>query len=139
MIKIEPTTKEDVKEFDDSIWRSADMEHYGRPTKWVTKEFTFKAMENNETVGTIRGRFEAGVLLIGSMLVRKDKRRKGIGRMLMQKAEEFGIKEGAHVIHLNTGRDWQARKFYETLGYRKIADFPNFHFHKDFVVYEKLI
>ncbi|HVZ11755.1 MAG TPA: GNAT family N-acetyltransferase [Patescibacteria group bacterium] len=139
MIKIEPTTKEETKEFEESVWRSVDMEHYGKLTEWKTAEFAFKATDDGEIVGSIIGRFEAGVLLIGSMLVREDRRLHGIGKMLMDEAEKWGMQEGAHIIHLNTGEDWQARKFYEALGYRKVADLKNYHFHKNFVIYEKLI
>jgi GNAT superfamily N-acetyltransferase len=137
MITILETTKEEVKPFNDSVWRSVDMEHYGKVTDWVTREYAFKALDGDEVVGTIIGAFEAGVLHINSMLVREDQRGKGIGKMLMEKAENFGKDLGAHKAHLNTGRDWEARKFYEALGYKMVTVLPNHHFGKDFVIYEK--
>ena len=116
MIKIEPSTKGEVKKFNDSVWKNADLEHYGKITNWITKEFVFKAVEGEETVGSIIGVFEAGVLIIHSMLVKETSRGKGIGRMLMEKAEEFGKKEGAHKLAVISGVG--VRNYYRKLGFK---------------------
>jgi hypothetical protein len=57
----------------------------------------------------------------------------------MERAEEFGRKLNAHKIHLITGSSWDSVKFYEALGYKKVAILPKHHFKQDFTVYEKLI
>lgn len=139
MIKIIRTSKKSVKDFNDKAWHSVDLEHYGRRIEWSEHKFRFKALDGERIVGTISGKFEAEVLYIGTLIVDKNEQRKGIGKALMQRAEEFGIKLGAHKIYLVTGKDWNARKFYELLGFKKEADFPNHYFHIDFVVYSKYL
>ena len=57
--------------------------------------------------------------------------------MLMNKAEDFGRKMDAHKIWLITGKDWSENEFYKKLGFKKIADLPDWHFHKNFVIYTK--
>lgn len=53
--------------------------------------------------------------------------------------KRIGKKNNAHKIFLITGNNWNAAKFYESIGFKKEADLPNHHFHKDFVVYSKFI
>ena len=76
---------------------------------------------------------------INYLIVAHDKKGQGIGKLLTLKAEEFGKKLGAHKAHLITGKDWKAAKFYEKLGYKKIATLSKHHFKQDFVVYEKFL
>ncbi len=72
-------------------------------------------------------------------MVTDDARGKGIGTMLINKAEEFGKKLGAHRFWLCTGVGWSNRAFYEKLGFSVMANLTDFYFHKDFVVYTRLI
>ena len=48
-------------------------------------------------------------------------RKSGYGRQLMEKAEEEAIKRGCHMAYVDTF-DFQARGFYEKLGYRVYGD-----------------
>lgn len=137
VINISKTTDKETQEFNKKAWRGGDIAHYGKPVQWKEKNFKFKAEENGKIVGTIFGKFESGVIYITTFIVDKDARRKGIGRILIDKVVESGKKFGAHKIWLITGADWEANKFYQKLGFKKIADFPNHHFHHDFVVYSK--
>lgn len=137
MIKISKSKAEEIKDFNESEWKKADEKYYGKENKWVEKEFVFKAEENGKIVGSISGKFAAGVLHIDDLIVAKNKRGKGVGKMLMQKAEKFGREMGGHKAYLITGKAWGVRKFYEDLGYIKTSDFPNHFHHVDFVVYEK--
>lgn len=139
MITVSLATREAIKDFNQVEWHGVDMEHYGKPVDWNEKEFVFKAEENGKIVGTITGKQESGILYIGGLIVAKSERGKGVGKKLLEKAEEFGKKEGAHKANLSTGKNWDATKFYEALGYKQVAILLNHHFHKDFVIYEKLL
>ncbi|MBI2011320.1 GNAT family N-acetyltransferase [Candidatus Daviesbacteria bacterium] len=139
MVKVSKATKRAIKKFNEEQWHGVDVEHYGKPVNWNEKEFVFKATEDGEIIGSITGKHESGVLYVGGLIVAQRARGKGIGKALMEKAEEFGKKEGAHKAHLITGKDWQAANFYEALGYVKVADLPKHHFKRDFAIYEKLI
>lgn len=138
-MKISPATRDEVREFNIKEWHGVDVEHYGRPVEWNQKDFLFKATDGDQIVGTISGEHESGVLYVYSLIVAADKRGQGIGKALMEKAEEFGKEFKAHKIHLMTGSDWKSNKFYESLGFTKVADLPQHHFKKDFVVYNKFI
>lgn len=139
MIIIDKTTRDDIKKFNNKEWHGVDIEHYGKPVEWNDQDFIFKATDDGQIIGTITGKFESGVLYIDSLIIAKAKRGLGIGKKLTEKAEDFGRKLKGHKAHLITGKDWAAAKFYEALGYVKIADLPNHHFRKDFVIYEKTL
>jgi ribosomal protein S18 acetylase RimI-like enzyme len=139
MIKISKSTWKETKEFGDKEWPIANLEHYGHKVDYNQKDFIFKATEDGNIVGTIKGSHEAGVIYISYLIVAHDKKGRGIGKLLTQQAENFGKKLNSHKIYLTTGKGWEATKFYEALGYKKVADLPKHHFKKDFVVYEKFL
>jgi len=136
MIKISKATN---KEALDKEWQVFTHLHFGQGTKWVEKKYRFKAVEDGKMIGTIEGKLEPGVLYIGALMVANDERGKGIGTMLINKAEEFGKKLGAHRTWLSTGTDWLNRAFYEKLGFTVMANLPDFYFHKNFVIYTRPI
>ncbi len=138
MVNIIKSSLEEIKDFNEKEWVFADQKYYGEGNGWKEEEFVFKAEEYGQIVGSISGKFEEGVLYIGDLIVAKDKREKGIGKMLLEKAEEFGKNMGAHKSYLITGEDWDVRKFYEDLGYKNTGGFKNHFRHVNFVVYEKL-
>lgn len=136
MIKIsKATSKEALIE----EWHRVDVPHYGKSIEWYEKKFRFKAEENGKLVGTIEGKHGSGVIYIDSLITAESARGKGIGTLLIKKAEEFGRKFGAHRTWLITGKDWAENIFYKKLGFELIGTLPDFHFHKDFVVYTRLI
>lgn len=139
MVNISKSTNKELKVFGEKVWPIADREHYGKDVDYKNKEFIYKATQDGEIVGSIKGKYEAGILYIDYLIVAHDKKGKGIGKALTQKSEDFGKKYGAHKVHLITGKGWEAEKFYQGLGYKQIAILPKHHFKKDFVIYEKLI
>lgn len=136
MIKILKATSKDSLL---SEWHKVDIAHYGKRIEWKERFFRFKAVDNGKLVGIIDGRYESGIIYIANLITAERSRGKGIGTMLVNKAEEFGKKLGAHRTWLITGRYWAENKFYKKLGFEQIGIFPDFHFHIDFVVYTKLI
>lgn len=138
-IQISKTTKKETKKFNKEAWREVDIEHYGEQVRWDKKKFKFKATENDTIVGTIHGTFEAGVLYIDSLIVAKDKRGLGIGKKLIEEAEAFGKKLGAHKVFLVTMEGWEAIGFYKHLGYSKTGDFEKHYLKRDWVIYSKFI
>lgn len=138
MIAISKSTKGEINKFNFKEWRDADVMYYGKYEPWVERSFVFKAEDNGEIAGDIYGKFAGGVLFIDDLIVAKDKRGLGIGKMLMQKAEEFGLSLKAHRVYLLTGKTWNSpRGFYESLGYKKTGDLADHYKHADFVIYEK--
>jgi len=138
-IIISSAREKEIKKFHHQAWQEADLEHYGPGVKWVSKFFILKARENGEIVGTIKAKYDAGVVYIQHLIVAADKRRLGVGQKLLQELEKRTKKLGAHKLFLFTGKNWTACKFYEKLGFKKIIDLPNHYLKRTFVVYSKRI
>ncbi len=73
--------------------------------------------------GGIVGRTYTDTLYFSVVWMDEPMRGQGHGRALMTKAEEEGRRRGARVAWLTT-LSWQARPFYEKLGYRVFGDMP---------------
>ena len=136
MIKISKATN---KEILDEEGHLLDNIHYGKKIEWTEKKFRFKAVNDGKLIGTIEGKFESGVVYISALITAESARGRGIGTMLIKKAEKFGKKFGAHKTWLVTGKDWSENTFYKKLGFELIGNLPDFYFHKDFVIYTRPI
>jgi len=139
MIKISKATKKSTKDFSEEEWHKVDHAHFGKRIEWKEKKFRFSATENGKILGMISGQYESGVVNVSQIITTEKARGKGIGTMLIQKAEEFGKKLGAHKMWLITGKDWSENKFYKKLGFKIEGTLANHHFHKDFVIYSRAI
>ncbi|OGE37596.1 hypothetical protein A3F00_05005 [Candidatus Daviesbacteria bacterium RIFCSPHIGHO2_12_FULL_37_11] len=140
MLKIKSLKEksEKLKEFEKIQWRLADIEHYGRET-WKAKTYIFIAEEKDKRLGFIKFDIAAGVCHIEALLVSKAKRRIGVGKTLIEKAEKISRKLKVHKIYLYTGKKWDSTKFYESFGYEIAAIFPDHYGHQDFVQYAKFL
>ncbi|NMC36661.1 GNAT family N-acetyltransferase [Candidatus Beckwithbacteria bacterium] len=120
-------------------WQIFTWLNYGEGAQWVKKHFRFKAIENQKIIGTIDGKYEAGIVFIASLMVVENNRKKGVGKKLIEKAEAYGKKLHAHKTFLFTGKHWPSCAFYAKLGFKPIIELPDFYLHKDFVIYMRLI
>ncbi len=136
MIKISRAAKKDSLRQD---WQKIIDQHYGKGLPWFEKYYRFKAVENGKLLGTIEGKVEPGCVNINALMTTESERGRGIGERLIQRAEAIGKKLGAHRTWLFTGKDWQANAFYKKLGFKTIAHCSDFFYHKDFVIYTRLI
>ncbi|OGY24861.1 MAG: hypothetical protein A2Y57_00985 [Candidatus Woykebacteria bacterium RBG_13_40_7b] len=139
MIKISKTTNKDVKEFDDQEWDKADLVHYGKIGDWRKRKIVLKAEENERIVGSLKMVIVAGVAKVETIIVVEGKRGEGIGHQLMTEAEKTAKKRNCHKIYLSTGKGWDSIPFYESLGYKKIAELPKHYLKRDFIEFYKLI
>jgi ribosomal protein S18 acetylase RimI-like enzyme len=129
----------EMKEFDKSEWKNYDIEHFGREIEWDTKKYFIKAEKNDEVVGTLELVVEGGVGKIHTLLVGKNEHGKGIGRSLIQKAEEITKKQNGHKLYLTTGKEWEAVKFYKAVGFEITGELKNHYFNIDFVELTKFL
>ncbi|MFA4998534.1 MAG: GNAT family N-acetyltransferase [Candidatus Paceibacterota bacterium] len=139
MINISKATEKEIRKFNKKAWHKADIEHYGSGVRWVGKSFVFKAKENGKIMGSIKAKYEGGVIYVKNIIVDESERGRGIGRKLMEKVEREGKKLGGHKIYLFTMEKWGSSKFYKSLGFRKTADLRKHFLKRDFVIYSKLI
>lgn len=139
MIKIVKADKEKAMGFNEYEWKDVNNSHFGPGIVWNSSPFAFKAVDGKKTVGLIFGKHESGTIYVSNIIVAKNERRKGIGKMLLEKAETFGKKFGDHKIWLISGKHYPEDHFFRELGFNKEAIIPNLFFHKDFIVYTKEI
>ena len=64
------------------------------------------------------------ILYISTIFVDEAYRRKGIGKILMLELENRAKKQGVNLIRVDTF-NWQAPKFYTSLGYEQVGYYQN--------------
>jgi GNAT superfamily N-acetyltransferase len=70
-----------------------------------------------------------GILYIDVLFVEEEHRKKGLGKILLNKVEQEAVNQGSTLVHLDTF-DFQAREFYEKEGYEVfgvLSDCPPGH------------
>lgn len=106
--------------------------------------------EANELLGCVELRQQDGKLYLGMLSVKPDTQGKGIGKKLMQAAEEYGQQQGVGTIFMTVISvrkeliDWYVRHGYQLTGERKPFVVPDARWgipkqHLEFVVLEKKI
>ena len=130
---------EDMKSFDKKEWKEYDHIHFGKEINWDTKTYFLKAEDETGILGTMELKVEGGVGKINTLLVSHTAQRKGVGKALMQKAEELTKSQNGHKLFLLTGENWEAVQFYLAVGFEKTAEVKNHYFHIDFIQLSKFI
>jgi GNAT superfamily N-acetyltransferase len=129
----------EIEQFAEKEWVYPDTEHYGGTVDWKPKDCIITAEIGSTVVGILTGKQVLGVLELFQLLVHHEHIRKGIGKKLMQEAEQFAYDNGAHRIYLMTGKGWEAEQFYQEMGYTQRAEVPYHFVKKTFIMYEKYI
>lgn len=141
-IKITKNGSKEVNKFYAKEWISQDILHYGHEVSWdswIPKHFIIEVHDEKNIVGALTFTINQDVTLIEMLITAQNKRRIGIGTMLMDRMEEISKKNTVHKIYLQTGADWESVKFYESLGYKKTGDLPDHYLHKDYIEMTKFI
>jgi ribosomal protein S18 acetylase RimI-like enzyme len=60
------------------------------------------------------------------MMTRLDRRGQGVGKALVQAAEDIAAARGRTLINLDTAEEEGAAGFYESLGYQKVGIIPDY-------------
>ncbi len=81
--------------------------------------------EAGHIVAAMSGHTWGGCCEIGRLWVHETLRSTGVGTALMQAAEGEAVRRGCHQIVLST-HSFQAPRFYEKLGFRRLAAIPNY-------------
>lgn len=127
-VRVEEVTKEDLATVAAGLAaanvRAADL----RP-EWAWKELAVLARRQGTVVGGAIGRTGWAWLYVGRLWVADDLRGAGLGSELMSALESAARERGCIGAWLDTF-SFQARPFYEHLGYRQfgeLCDFPPGH------------
>lgn len=129
-----------IKSFGATEWPSVDAEHFGRDNVFFHKKvLKFIAEAHSTIIGYIILEIDMGVCMVDSILIAKSHRGHGVGKALMNTAETAAVAEGCHKLWLVTGLHWDAKDFYESIGYRTLVVLKHHYDGQDFVYMEKLI
>ncbi|WP_342270241.1 GNAT family N-acetyltransferase [Rickettsia endosymbiont of Orchestes rusci] len=97
------------------------------------KSFSFSCFDKDKNfIAGISGMSSWGGFYIRSLFVNEDIRDRNYGTLLIEKAEDLARERGCNFIHLIT-MDWQAKPFYEKLGYK--VEFTRHGYEKDSILY----
>jgi ribosomal protein S18 acetylase RimI-like enzyme len=109
---------EKVDAFEKKEWRLADMKHYGKLVDFTKKKHKFIAKKNStEIIGTLDLVIEANLAYVDSLLVGSQFQKMGVGRKLIEIAENFARDKKCTKVWLETNEGWGAEKFYKKIGY----------------------
>ncbi|MDP2860094.1 MAG: GNAT family N-acetyltransferase [bacterium] len=77
---------------------------------------------------------------LGWFAVHKDYRRRGLGRKIVEKVEEYARSQNGRFITIDTGEDNKAQTFYEKVGYKRVGFIPEYFEDKiaKIIYYKKL-
>lgn len=106
--------------------RTYNSQAVGRPSGYLPMAVLLKHPESGETMGGLTGNLLWDWLFIELLHIPEALRGQGFGTALMARAEDFARQRGLVGIWLDTF-EFQARPFYEKLGYEvfgQIDDFP---------------
>lgn len=96
---------------------------------WQKEIHRIAAIENKEIIGFAQIEIMGGAAYLDQLLISKKARRKGIGKMLLDKFEEYAKKKKCHIAYLKTSeKHIEALKFYEKNNYKIFASLPNVEF-----------
>ncbi len=99
----------------------------------------FASDQSDSILGGLFGFIHWNGCFISTLWVAESVRKKGIGRMLLAKAEERAVQNGCDHIHLDTF-DFQARGFYEKNGFHVFGTIENYPIgHKRYYLIKKLL
>ena len=121
MAKIEKVDKlaESEQQLVSDWWQENSVSLYGEEVVATAKSkdqyeqnFVFKAVEDGQLVGISSGKCSLGLGYIHELVINEKWRGKGIGSVLLAKAEEFCRERGARRLALRTDSNGAAVDFY---------------------------
>ncbi len=90
------------------------------PLEAEVKFFVFAKNEENAVIGGVRATCFWNTMHIELLWLSEECRGKGMGKALIDSAENFAIKHNCEKVFVET-TSWQAKPFYEKVGYKHIA------------------
>ncbi|MDO8498541.1 MAG: GNAT family N-acetyltransferase [bacterium] len=139
-IKINKKQTWTMGKFMKQAWETADLQHFGKPISYDNNTYYLTIHDSQKKIqGALVCKESAGVIRVSELIIAPDHQRQGLGKQLMLKVEKLAKQHEVHKIYLETGKDWEAVKFYQSLGYQITGQHPKHHFKQDFVVFSKFL
>lgn len=127
---------------EDATWIRENMDAYDAqflPPENIREISIVARNEKGEKIGGILANTRYATVYINTLWIDERYRRKGIGKMLLGQVEEQAKQMGCVGAALGTWESFNARPFYEKLGYRVVSVSENspsgqigYWFNKDF-------
>ena len=92
---------------------------------YAYENIVFNAVDDDAVIAGIHGQIGGGWLYIVSLWVADDRRGQGLGRRLLQRAENTAAAKNCHSAYLYT-YSFQNPQFYQRCGYRVFGKLENF-------------
>ena len=126
ILEIEPTEEE--------VWKNAIPKLL---TQWITNlSRMFIAEENNKPIGHFFWQIDGEMALLSSIYLLPKSRRKGYGRLLLERFENDAFTKGFTHLKLGVYKTNSANILYRELGYKIITTDNHYNYYKKIIIKE---
>jgi GNAT superfamily N-acetyltransferase len=138
-IEIEDVQLERTRDFRRAHEREALSTEWNFPVVWHEQRHEFAATTGGEVVAVLGLRIAASLAHVDSVIVAPGRRRSGIGRRLLERAENVANYYNCHKMTLEAPAALPARAFFEACGYKVEAILPQHTWKIDVAVMRKFL
>ncbi|GAC1580116.1 MAG: hypothetical protein NVS3B7_14540 [Candidatus Elarobacter sp.] len=127
----------------DAFWRAHDRdsrsELWNFRVVWHEQTHDVIAREGEVIAGALRLRIAASLGHVEALYVVPSHRRRGIGRLLVARAEELANYYNCHKVSIAVFHDGDAQRFFDACGYKIDAVIPQHTFKLDVALLRKFL
>jgi GNAT superfamily N-acetyltransferase len=138
-LEVEPVQPERTAAFRKSHEREALSTEWNFRIVWHEQRHELAALVAGDVVGVLGLRIAASLAHVDSLIVDPPRRRTGIGRRLLERAEVLANYYNCHKVTLEAPADLPARAFFEACGYKVEAILPQHTWKLDVAVMRKFL
>jgi GNAT superfamily N-acetyltransferase len=136
IVRVQP---EQVLEFVRLNEREALKTFYDFSVIWHEQSHDFAAMDGDQTIGVAEIRIAASLAHVERVLVLPERRRMGVGRLLLASAADVANYYNCHKMTVLVPHRSAAQLFFERCDYREEAVLPQHTFKLDMAVMRKFL
>ncbi len=127
----------------DAFWQQYDRDWRSELWKfrvvWHEQRHDVVARDDGRIDGALRLRIAASLAHLEALHVVPDRRRRGIGRLLVSRAEEIANYYNCHKVSVQVFHDGDAQRFFTAAGYVVEAVIPQHTFKLDVALLRKFL
>jgi GNAT superfamily N-acetyltransferase len=127
----------------DAFWKTYDRDRrselWNFRVVWHEQTHDLIARDGAETLGALRLRIAASLGQLDALYVLPAQRKRGIGRLLVARAEEISNYYNCHKVTIAVLHDGAAQKFFVACGYAVEAVIPQHTFKLDVALLRKFL
>ncbi len=138
-VEVEPVQPERTAAFRAAHEREALSTEWNFRIVWHEQRHELAALAGDDVVGVLGLRIAASLAHVDSLIVDPARRRSGIGRRLLDRAEILANYYNCHKMTLEAPADLPARAFFEACGYKVEAILPQHTWKLDVAVMRKFL